>query len=128
MLSYPKGSQSFIKGPTVKHASVTQLRHQNQGKRERFGGLVRQLRHSFRFAEGSTNLSPLRRANSAAKAEEAPATDKNRPELLHPFASAIDSPPGIDYVRLPEGARKVYQRYGAHSIEGWHKKHKKYVD
>ncbi|KAH7885554.1 Mss4-like protein [Phlebopus sp. FC_14] len=68
--------------------------------------------------------------------------DKNWPELLHPFASAIDSPEleppeelvvvkmdsKPDYVRLPEGARRVYKGYGTHSIEGWHKKHKKYVD
>ncbi|KAH7885605.1 hypothetical protein F5I97DRAFT_1887327, partial [Phlebopus sp. FC_14] len=32
-----------------------------------------------------------------------------------------------EYVRLPGGARKVYQGYGTHSIKGWHKKHKKYV-
>ncbi|EFI27110.1 hypothetical protein CC1G_14935 [Coprinopsis cinerea okayama7 len=59
------------------------------------------------------------------------------PELIHPFASAIDSPeleapetmvcikldskPG--YVRLPEGKKEVYQGYGEESIEGWHKKH-----
>ncbi|KAG6369737.1 Mss4-like protein [Boletus reticuloceps] len=63
------------------------------------------------------------------------------PELLHPFASAIDSPPleppqdmvvvvtnsKPDYVRLPEGPKHVYRRYGQDSIEEWHKKHDKFV-
>ncbi|KAF8440046.1 Mss4-like protein [Boletus edulis BED1] len=63
------------------------------------------------------------------------------PELLHPFASAIDSPPleppqemvvvvtnsKPDYVRLPEGPKHVYKRYGRDSIEEWHKKHDKFV-
>ncbi|KAN0079930.1 Mss4-like protein [Tylopilus felleus] len=66
--------------------------------------------------------------------------DESWPELLHPFASAIDSPPleppeqmvvakadsKPDYVRLPEGAKKVYKHYGPDSIEEWHKKHGKY--
>ncbi|KAG6331005.1 hypothetical protein ID866_8085 [Astraeus odoratus] len=71
------------------------------------------------------------------------------PELLHPFASAIDSPEleaagemvciffvsvivkldsKPDYVRLPEGPKKKYEHYGPHSIEEWHKKHRKYVE
>ncbi|KAF9222879.1 hypothetical protein BS17DRAFT_782741 [Gyrodon lividus] len=67
--------------------------------------------------------------------------DENWPEFLHPFASAIDSPEleapvelvvvktdsKPDYVRLPEGAKKVYRRYGPDSIEDWHKKHGKYI-
>ncbi|KAH7925151.1 hypothetical protein BV22DRAFT_1105099 [Leucogyrophana mollusca] len=64
------------------------------------------------------------------------------PELLHPFASAIDSPE-LDppeemvilmmnskpaYVRLPEGKKSVHENYGEDSIEGWHKKHGKFVE
>ncbi|KAF8547310.1 hypothetical protein OG21DRAFT_1450404 [Imleria badia] len=69
------------------------------------------------------------------------AYDDTWPELIHPFASAIDSPPleppeqmvvvetnsKPDYVRLPEGQKKVYKIYGRDSIEDWHKKHGKYV-
>ncbi|KAH7925134.1 hypothetical protein BV22DRAFT_1195386 [Leucogyrophana mollusca] len=65
-----------------------------------------------------------------------------RPELLHPFASAIDSPelepPGEmvvamtdskpAYVRLPEGKKSVHEIYGEDSIEGWHKKHGKFIE
>ncbi|KAI9801008.1 MAG: hypothetical protein M1825_003542 [Sarcosagium campestre] len=64
------------------------------------------------------------------------------PELIHPFATAIDSPPlpepeemvcikansKPDWVRWPQGRKKVYQDYGPESIENWHKKHGKYVD
>jgi len=67
--------------------------------------------------------------------------DETWPELLHPFASAIDSPPleapeqlvvvktdsKPDYVRLPEGPKQVYKRFGWDSIENWHRKHGKYV-
>ncbi|OAX41426.1 hypothetical protein K503DRAFT_685462 [Rhizopogon vinicolor AM-OR11-026] len=67
--------------------------------------------------------------------------DENWPEFLHPFASAIDSPEleepdelvvvktssKPNYVRLPEGAKKVYKNYGPDSIESWHKKHGKFV-
>lgn len=62
--------------------------------------------------------------------------DKTWPELIHPFASAIDTPleaPDTlvcvkadskpDYVRLPEGKKVVHENYGTESIEGWHKKH-----
>jgi hypothetical protein len=81
-----------------------------------------------------------------------------RPELIHPFASAIDSelvePEEMvsnsiyqnnqliltitqvivktnskpDYVRLPEGKKKVYKNYGPSSIEEWHKKHDLWVE
>ncbi|KAJ7160333.1 Mss4-like protein [Mycena filopes] len=66
--------------------------------------------------------------------------DKTWPELVHPFASAIDSPLQTpeklvcvkldskpDYVRLPEGAKDVYEGYGPDSVEGWHKKNKVFV-
>jgi len=36
-----------------------------------------------------------------------------------------DSKP--DYVRLPEGSKQVYKRFGWDSIENWHRKHGKYV-
>jgi len=63
------------------------------------------------------------------------------PELLHPFASAIDAPElevpsemvvvkmdsKPDYVRLPKGRTHTYEDYGPDSIEDWHKKHGKYV-
>ncbi|KAH6893655.1 Mss4-like protein [Coprinopsis sp. MPI-PUGE-AT-0042] len=62
--------------------------------------------------------------------------DETLPELIHPFASAIDTPleaPDTltcvklnskpDYVRLPEGKKEVHENYGNDSIEGWHKKH-----
>ncbi|KAF5317482.1 hypothetical protein D9619_013158 [Psilocybe cf. subviscida] len=62
--------------------------------------------------------------------------DKQWPELIHPFASAIDSPklesPDTmlcikldskpDYVRLPEGKKEEYSGYGPLSLAEWHKK------
>lgn len=67
--------------------------------------------------------------------------DKQWPELIHPFASCIDSelpPPEEmicvrgdskpDWVRWPEGKKKTYQAFGGDSIESWHKKHKVWVD
>ncbi|KAI0047914.1 hypothetical protein FA95DRAFT_1558577 [Auriscalpium vulgare] len=67
--------------------------------------------------------------------------DETWPELLHPFASAIDSPELQDpeeilclkldskpaYVRLPEGPKKVYDGYPPSTIESWHKDHNEYV-
>ncbi|KAF8224466.1 hypothetical protein L208DRAFT_482180 [Tricholoma matsutake] len=67
--------------------------------------------------------------------------DENWPELIHPFASVIDSPelepPDTlvcvkldskpDYVRLPEGPKKTYQNFSRDSLESWHKKHNLYV-
>ncbi|TFK26827.1 hypothetical protein FA15DRAFT_666962 [Coprinopsis marcescibilis] len=68
--------------------------------------------------------------------------DKSWPELIHPFASAIDSPeleapetmvciklnskPG--YVRLPEGKKQVFEDYGPESLESWHKTHGLYKE
>ncbi|KAG2749241.1 hypothetical protein P692DRAFT_20472202 [Suillus brevipes Sb2] len=68
--------------------------------------------------------------------------DETWPELLHPFASAIDSPEleapdelvvvktnsKPNYVRLPEGKKKVFENYPSDSIESWHQKHNKYVE
>ncbi|KAK6971699.1 Mss4-like protein [Favolaschia claudopus] len=67
--------------------------------------------------------------------------DSEWPELVHPFASAIDSPletPKMiscaligskpDYVRLPEGTKEVYDKYPPDSLEGWHKKNGLWVE
>ncbi|KII86722.1 hypothetical protein PLICRDRAFT_43372 [Plicaturopsis crispa FD-325 SS-3] len=67
--------------------------------------------------------------------------DDKWPELIHPFASAIDTELEIPeemvvvmmnskppYVRLPEGKKHVYQEYPPDSLEGWHKKHNLYVE
>ncbi|KAJ7704787.1 Mss4-like protein [Mycena rosella] len=68
--------------------------------------------------------------------------DESWPELIHPFASAIDSPAlqvpekmvcvkldsKPDYVRLPEGAKETYDHYGPESLESWHRKHNLFVD
>ncbi|KAJ7342970.1 Mss4-like protein [Mycena albidolilacea] len=68
--------------------------------------------------------------------------DKTWPELIHPFASAIDSPAlqipdkmvcvkvdsKPDYVRLPEGPKEVYEKYGSESLESWHKKNGFFVE
>ncbi|KAH9170949.1 Mss4-like protein [Lactarius sanguifluus] len=68
--------------------------------------------------------------------------DETWPELLHPFASAIDEPelkapeemtvimatsaPG--YVRLPEDPKKVFKEYPDETLEDWHKRHGEYVE
>ncbi|PLB40047.1 GFA family protein [Aspergillus candidus] len=62
--------------------------------------------------------------------------DHHWPELIHPFASAIDTElPAPDemtcimagskpaWVRWPEGKKVVCDVYGEESLEGWHKKH-----
>ncbi|KAK2462566.1 hypothetical protein APHAL10511_005409 [Amanita phalloides] len=68
--------------------------------------------------------------------------DENWPELLHPFASVIDSPDlpppkkmvcvklnsKPEYVRLPAGKNEVYEDYGPLSIEEWHKTNDLYVE
>ncbi|KAE9397796.1 hypothetical protein BT96DRAFT_921242 [Gymnopus androsaceus JB14] len=68
--------------------------------------------------------------------------DKHWPELIHPFASAIDSPElqppetmvcvkldsKPEYVRLPEGKKETYTNYGNYSIEEWHKKNNVFVE
>ena len=66
--------------------------------------------------------------------------DASWPELVHPFASCIDTdlvPPDEmvcvkanskpAWVRWPEGKKQIHEDYGKDSIEGWHKKHKLYV-
>ncbi|KAK1224596.1 hypothetical protein PQX77_012491 [Marasmius sp. AFHP31] len=67
--------------------------------------------------------------------------DKQWPELIHPFASAIDSPlekpkeivclkltDKPEYVRLPEGEKTLYQDYPELSLEDYHKKNGIYVE
>lgn len=66
--------------------------------------------------------------------------DEHWPELIHPFASAIDSelkePDALvcikldskpAHVRLPEGKKETYQDYGPYSLEEWHKMNQKFV-
>ncbi|DAA75707.1 TPA_exp: Uncharacterized protein A8136_1429 [Trichophyton benhamiae CBS 112371] len=66
--------------------------------------------------------------------------DKSWPELIHPFASAIDTelPEPEEMVciladskpkwaRWPEGKKVVHKTYGD-SLEGWHRKNGKYVE
>ncbi|KAL4888078.1 Mss4-like protein [Aspergillus ambiguus] len=67
--------------------------------------------------------------------------DHHWPELIHPFASAIntelpvpnemccimeDSKPA--WVRWPEGKKQVHKVYGGDSLEGWHKKHELFIE
>ncbi|KAL1728366.1 Mss4-like protein [Schizophyllum commune] len=67
--------------------------------------------------------------------------DKQWPELIHPFAAAIDSELAVveemsicradskpAWVRLPEGKKQVYDMYPPDSLEGWHKKHGLWVE
>ncbi|KAF7312789.1 GFA domain-containing protein [Mycena kentingensis (nom. inval.)] len=69
--------------------------------------------------------------------------DKQWPELIHPFAAAIDEPAltppkrmvvacstGLPaYVRLPEGEKTVYDMYPEiGSLESWHKAEGLWVD
>ncbi|KAL0061176.1 hypothetical protein AAF712_011996 [Marasmius tenuissimus] len=67
--------------------------------------------------------------------------DKQWPEFVHAFASAIDSPLekpkevvclGLsdkpEYVRLPEGEKSVYQDYPYLSVEDWHKENGVFVE
>jgi hypothetical protein len=68
--------------------------------------------------------------------------DKSWPELIHPFASAIDTDLPVpeemvcvkgdskpEWVRWPEGKKVVCEGFnGDTSIEGWHKKHGIWVE
>ncbi|CAK39834.1 hypothetical protein CBS63078_4484 [Aspergillus niger] len=62
--------------------------------------------------------------------------DHHWPELIHPFASAIDTELPVPdemvclmenskpaWVRWPEGKKQVYDVYPEDSLEDWHKKH-----
>ncbi|KIK22464.1 hypothetical protein PISMIDRAFT_29671 [Pisolithus microcarpus 441] len=52
------------------------------------------------------------------------------PDLLHPFASAIDKPEleAPEEMVIVKLDSKPRYHYGPDSIEAWHKKHGKYVD
>ncbi|VDC07590.1 unnamed protein product [Peniophora sp. CBMAI 1063] len=63
------------------------------------------------------------------------------PELIHPYASAIDTPltppeemtvlmldSKPDWVRLPEGKKKTFEHYPDESLEQWHKRHGLWVE
>lgn len=68
--------------------------------------------------------------------------DAHWPELIHPFASAIDTDLPVPdemvcvmnaskpkWARWPEGKKTVHDAYnGDVSIEGWHKKHGLWVE
>lgn len=67
--------------------------------------------------------------------------DHHWPELIHPFASAIDTDLPVPekmvcvmgdskpaWVRWPEGKKSTHELYGEDSLEGWHKKNKLFFD
>ncbi|EYE91252.1 GFA family protein [Aspergillus ruber CBS 135680] len=67
--------------------------------------------------------------------------DHHYPELIHPFASAIDTDLPVpkemvcvmdsskpNWVRWPEGAKSTHEMFGGDSLEGWHKKHMLFYD
>jgi len=67
--------------------------------------------------------------------------DPTWPDLIHPFASAIDSPLEVPekmvvlltkdkppYVRLPGGKVSIYKGYPPDSLEDWHKKNNLYKE
>ena len=67
--------------------------------------------------------------------------DKTWPELIHPFASAIDTdllaPEEMvcvkadskpDWVRWPEGKKSIHEHYGEASIESWHKQQGLFIE
>lgn len=67
--------------------------------------------------------------------------DHHWPELIHPFASAIDTELPVPdemvcimdgskpaWAQWPEGKKSVHEEYGKDSLEGWHKKHGLFVE
>jgi hypothetical protein len=67
--------------------------------------------------------------------------DPTWPELIHPFAAAIDSELAVPedmvcvmadskpaHVRWPEGKKRVFEKYPDASLEEWHKKHGHWVE
>ena len=67
--------------------------------------------------------------------------DHHWPELIHPFASAIDTELPVPdemvcimsgskpaWARWPEGKKSVHEVYGDDSLEGWHKKHGLFIE
>jgi hypothetical protein len=67
--------------------------------------------------------------------------DHNYPELIHPFASAIDTDLPVpkemvcvmgnskpEWVRWPEGMKSTHETFGGDSLEEWHKKQGLFYD
>lgn len=67
--------------------------------------------------------------------------DPTYPDLIHPFASAIDTPLPVpsemrcikgadkpEWVRWPEGKKSVFKEYGESSLEEWHREKGLYVE
>lgn len=67
--------------------------------------------------------------------------DHHWPELIHPFASAIDTELPVPdemvcimesskpaWARWPEGKKSVHTVYGGDSLEEWHKRHGFFVE
>ncbi|KIJ60246.1 hypothetical protein HYDPIDRAFT_183723 [Hydnomerulius pinastri MD-312] len=59
--------------------------------------------------------------------------DENWPDLLHPFASTIDSleleaPDEMIVIMIDSKPDYAYKQYRTDSIEAWHKKHRKYIE
>ena len=67
--------------------------------------------------------------------------DHHWPELIHPFASAIDTELPVPdemicimngskpaWARWPEGKKSVFEVYNDDSLEGWHKRRGKFVE
>jgi len=88
--------------------------------------------------EGGPGLSPARRHFCSRCASALWVSDPRWPELLHPFASAIDTalpkPPetvhimldfAAPWVEVPRGANhRHFRRYPDESIADWHKRHR----
>ncbi|KAI0301052.1 Mss4-like protein [Multifurca ochricompacta] len=114
--------------------------------------------HTLQITKGKTDISIYKAVLHRGTPEEKRVTserhfcsrcsamlwlwDENWPELLHPFASAIDEPElkvpeeitvlmttsAPAYVRLPEGKKRIFEEYPEASLEEWHKEHNEYVE
>jgi len=86
--------------------------------------------------DNDSGLSPHQRHFCAHCGSALYAFDPRWPELVHPFASCIDTPLPTpperyhifvkskpDFVQLPESNVKLFDGYPDTSLEGWHKKH-----
>lgn len=91
--------------------------------------------------EGKEETSPAERHFCSLCGSHLWLYDPRWPDLIHPQASAIDTPlpkpPELvrlmlsdkqDWVPIPEPPSKNYDQYPELSIEDWHKKHDLYVD
>jgi len=114
--------------------------------------------HTLQITKGKENISIYKAVLNRDTPEETRASserhfcskcsamlwlwDETWPELLHPFASAIDEPDlkvreemtvfmtgsAPAYVRLPDGKKKLFGEYPEVSLEEWHKEHNEYVE